>query len=45
MAEIKTRSNPASVDAFLDGVAHPGRQADSRVLVDMMQRVSGQPAS
>jgi hypothetical protein len=44
MAEIQTQQTAASVDVFLDGVAHPVRQADARLLVEMMGRVSGQPA-
>jgi hypothetical protein len=44
MAEIQTQPSTASVDAFLDAVAHPVRRSDSRVLVDMMGRVSGEPA-
>ena len=44
MGEIKTKPNAGDVDAFIDGVAHPVRQADSRVLVEMMRRVSGEPA-
>jgi hypothetical protein len=44
MAEIQTQPTTASVDAFIDAVAHPVRRADSRVLVEIMRRVSGQPA-
>jgi hypothetical protein len=44
MAEIQTQPTTDSVDAFIDTVAHPRRRADSRVLVEMMTRVSGLPA-
>ncbi|HYG28623.1 MAG TPA: DUF1801 domain-containing protein [Allosphingosinicella sp.] len=44
MAETKTRPTDTSVDAFLDGVAHPARRADGKALRDMMERVTGEPA-
>ena len=44
MAEIKTKPTDLSVDAFLDGVAHPGRRADGQAVRAMMERVTGQPA-
>lgn len=44
MAEIKTKPTDASVDAFLDGVAHPVRRADGKTVRAMMERVSGKPA-
>lgn len=44
MAEIKTRPTDVSVDAFLDGVAHPVRRADGQALRAMMERVTGEPA-
>jgi len=44
MAEIQTQPTTASVDAFIDAVPHAGRCADSRVLLEMMRRLSGQPA-
>ena len=44
MAELKTRPTDASVDAFLDSVAHPGRRADGKALRDVMERVTGEPA-
>ena len=44
MAEIKTRPTAVSVDAFLDGVGHPGRRADGKAVRAMMERVTGQPA-
>lgn len=42
MAENKTKATTVSVDAFIDAVSHPGRQADARVVLDMMTRVTGE---
>ncbi|MEA1013551.1 DUF1801 domain-containing protein [Sphingosinicella sp. LY1275] len=44
MADTKTKPTDASVDAFLDGVAHPVRRADGKALRAMMERVTGEPA-
>jgi hypothetical protein len=44
MAETKTKPTAVSVDAFLDGVAHPVRRADGKALRAMMERVTGEPA-
>ena len=44
MAEIKTSPTGASVDAFLDAVAHPVRRADGKVVRAMMARITGEPA-
>lgn len=44
MAEIKTRPTDVSVDAFLDGIAHPVRRADGKAVRAMMERVTGEPA-
>ncbi len=43
MAENKTKPTVVNVDAFIDSVANPGRQADARVVLDMMARVTGEP--
>lgn len=43
MAENKTKPTSVSVDAFIGSVADPGRQADARVVLDMMARVTGEP--
>lgn len=43
MAEPKTRENDASVDAFIDALDDPRRQADCRALVEMMQAAAGAP--
>jgi hypothetical protein len=45
MAETKTKPTNISVDAFLDGVAHPVRRADGHALRTMMERVTGEPAT
>jgi hypothetical protein len=37
----KTTPSEASVDAFLDGVADPRRQADAREAMALIQRVTG----
>ena len=44
MAETKTKPTDVSVDAFLDGVAHPVRRADGKAVRAMMERVTGEPA-
>jgi hypothetical protein len=44
MAEIKTKPTGVSVDAFLDGVAHPVRRADGKTLRALMERATGEPA-
>ena len=44
MAETKTKPTDMSVDAFLEGVEHPVRRADSQALRAMMERVTGEPA-
>jgi hypothetical protein len=44
MAETKTKPTEASVDAFLDGVAHPVRRADGNAVRALMERVTGEPA-
>jgi hypothetical protein len=43
MAELKTRPTGASVDAFLAAVPDERRGADCRVVLEMMQRVTGAP--
>ena len=45
MAELKTRPTGVSVDAFLDGVADPGRRADAHKVRALMERLSGEPAT
>jgi hypothetical protein len=40
-AELKTKETGASADAFLDKVADPKQREDSRTIVKIMQRISG----
>ena len=44
MAETKTKPTDASVDAFLEAVAHPVRRADGKALRATMERVTGEQA-
>jgi len=43
MAELKTRENDASVEAFLASVADEKRRADTRAVMEMLERVTGCP--
>ena len=45
MTEIKTKPSEASVDAFIAAVEKPVRRADAIVVRDMMERISGEPAT
>ena len=45
MAEIKTKPTQADVDDFIASVEKPVRRADARVLRDLMERVTGEPAT
>jgi hypothetical protein len=45
MAELKTRPGEQDVDAFLDRVEPAQRAQDGRALRDMMERLSGKPAT
>ncbi len=42
MAELKTRKNDASVEDFLESVEDEGKRADSRAVLDLMRRVTGE---
>ena len=44
MAQIKTTPTPIAVDAYIDGIEHPGKQADARVLDALFRKLTGQPA-
>jgi len=44
MAETKTKPTSASVDEFLARIDDPQRRADSDILVELMQRLTGEPA-
>jgi Domain of unknown function (DU1801) len=41
-AELKTKETGANVDAFLDGLADEQQQADSRSIIKIMKRVTGE---
>lgn len=45
MAETKTKPTDVSVDDFIAGVEKPVRRADAKILRDMMERVTGEPAT
>lgn len=40
--ENKTRPTRASVKKFIDSIEHEGRREDARLLVEIMQRVTGE---
>ena len=42
MAENKTRPTKVSVAEFIDALTEPGRRADAKVLVKLMQKASGE---
>ncbi|MDF7820255.1 DUF1801 domain-containing protein [Runella sp. MFBS21] len=44
MAENKTQPTDKSVDAFLESIVPPQRQADSRTVAEIMERLSQSPA-
>lgn len=43
VADIKTKENEASVEEFLQGVADEQKRKDSRVLLELMQKATGEP--
>ena len=45
MAETKTKPTDVSVDLFLDGIKHAVRRADAKLTRNMMERVTGEPAT
>ncbi len=45
MAEPKTQKNDADVDSFLESVEPEQRRADAKELKDLMERVTGEPAT
>ena len=45
MAEIKTKPTHVDVDAFIAAVEKPVRRADAKVVREMMERVTGEPAT
>lgn len=42
MAENKTKANNVSVAAFIDAITDEGRRADAKLLVKLIQKVSGE---
>lgn len=44
MAELKTKVNDASVEAFLKGVSHEKRREDSFRVLELMKKVTNEPA-
>jgi len=42
MSDLKTVKNDASVDKFIDGVADDKRREDSRKVLELMERVTGE---
>ncbi len=45
MAETRTRPTQVDVDEFIAAVEKPVRRADAKVVRDMMERVTGEPAT
>ena len=45
MAETKTKPTTVSVDAFIASVEKPVRRADAAAVREMMERVTGEPAT
>ena len=45
MAEIKTKPTGVAVDQFLDAVPDPQRRADGKALREMIERMTGEPAT
>lgn len=45
MAELKTKKNDASVEAFIDSVAHDKRREDCRTVAALMTEITGEPPS
>jgi len=41
MAELKTKRNDSSVEAFLDGIPDERKRRDSRAILELMKRVTG----
>ena len=42
MAELKTKKNKASVEGFLAAIEPEQKQADSRAIVELMKKVTGE---
>lgn len=44
MYELKTKQNDANVEAFLNSVEDERKRADSFTMLELMERVTGEPA-
>lgn len=44
MSDLKTKPTDASVSAYLDAIPDKARRADCRTILEMMQRITGEPA-
>ena len=42
MADNKTKATNVSVSAFIDAITDPGRRADAKALVKLMQKAAGE---
>ncbi|HEV7352387.1 MAG TPA: DUF1801 domain-containing protein [Brevundimonas sp.] len=42
-ADAKTRPKPASPEAFIDSVEHPGRREDARAVLALLAEATGEP--
>lgn len=45
MSDAKTKPTPVNPRDFINAVEHPVRRADGLVLLDLMERLSGEPAA
>ena len=45
MAGLKTKKNDASVTDFIDSVEHEGRREDARIMLAMLEEITGEKAS
>ena len=45
MSEAKTKPTPVNPRDFINAVEHPVRRADGLVLLDLLERLSGEPAA
>ncbi|MET0906484.1 MAG: DUF1801 domain-containing protein [Tardiphaga sp.] len=45
MAELKTKATQTRVEDFIAAIDHPVRRADAEVLVALLERVTGAPAT
>lgn len=41
-AELKTKANTASVEEFIESIKEEDKKADSKVILEMMQRLTGE---